>query len=192
MKSSDFYFNLPEELIAQYPAKERGKSRLLLMNRKTQSLEHRMIHDLPNILEKGTLMVFNNSRVRRARLFAKSTEANANFEFLLLDKIDSTGTTWQVMLKKAHRHKPESRFLFPQKNEANAFLEAQLIVRKNAPCLLKFEKPIDDSWLDINGHMPLPPYIKRKTEKDDAERYQTVYARQHGSLAAPTAGLHFT
>ena len=188
MRTNDFYFDLPDSLIAQYPPAERGLSRLMVMDRKKSSLDHRMVRDLPALLEKGTVAVFNNSRVRKARLLGVSEASGAMAEFLLLKKLDEL--SWQVLAKRSRRRKPGDRYVFngtvaevlPPLNTAEG--EGTLIIR--------FDQPIDDLWLDIHGHVPLPPYIKRKDTEDDSERYQTVYAREHGSAASPTAGLHFT
>jgi len=184
MKTSDFIFELPENLIAQHPPAERGQNRLMVMNRENGCLEHRMVSDLPGILEKGTLMVFNNSRVRRARLFGITETTGAKAEFLLLKKIDPL--SWLVLSKRSKRQKPGRRYIFDDVSAElqNADGEGNL--------LLRFDLPIDDAWLDVHGHIPLPPYIRRRDSEDDAARYQTVYAREHGSAAAPTAGLHFT
>ena len=195
MKASDFNFELPENLIAQEPAKERGMSRLLLMDRKTRRLEHRMTGDLSAIVEPGTLMVFNNSRVRKARLFGISEAGGAKVEFLLLAKVEEagveTGRLWRVMLNRARRCRMGSRYIFADRNSANG-LCAEITGGEGEFRLLRFERPVDDSWLEIHGHVPLPPYIRREDSAGDEERYQTVYARDYGSAAAPTAGLHFT
>ena len=189
MRTDDFLFDLPENLIAQHPPAERGQSRLLLIDRKTQKLEHRMVRDLPSILERGTVMVFNNSRVRRARLIGVFEETGAKAEFLLLNRLDDH--TWQVLSNRSKRRKPGSRYSFND-------VRAEIVSHKSAEdaeegsLRLRFDRPIDDTWLDINGHVPLPPYIKRDDSDIDWERYQTVYAEEYGSAAAPTAGLHFT
>jgi len=188
MKTNDFTFELPENLIAQYPAAERGQSRLLIMNRKTGGLEHRMVQELPSILEPGTLMVFNNSRVRKARLFGLSETAGTRAEFLLIKKLDDY--SWQVMAKRAKRRRPGSRYVFD--DVSGEILFAGETSGGEGNLILRFDHPIDDAWLDIHGHIPLPPYIRREDAAEDGERYQTVYAREHGSAAAPTAGLHFT
>jgi S-adenosylmethionine:tRNA ribosyltransferase-isomerase len=184
MKTAGFNFELPEELIAQYPPAIRGQSRLLVMNREKGCLEHRMVSDLPGILEKGTLMVFNNSRVRRARLFGISEASGAKAEFLLLKKIDPY--SWLVLSKRTKRQKGGNRYVF---DDVSAEIQS---AGTEGNLLLRFDQPIDDAWLDVHGHVPLPPYIRRRDSEDDGERYQTVYAREHGSSAAPTAGLHFT
>lgn len=188
MKTEDFVFDLPEHLIAQHPPAERGQSRLMLINRETQSAEHKMVRDLPSILPRGTVMVFNNSRVRRARLLGVSEETGANVEFLLLNRLDTF--SWEVLSNRLKRRKPGSRYSF---NDVNAEIVIPEEKADNEGFLtLRFDRAIDDAWLDINGHVPLPPYIKRDDSEIDWERYQTVYAEEYGSAAAPTAGLHFT
>ena len=188
-------FDLPEHLIAQDPPAERGQSRLLIIDRSGQRLEHRMVRDLPSILSRGTVMVFNNSRVRRARLLGVSEETGAQVEFLLLDKLqkqgEEAGFTWRVMVQRARRRRPGNRYLFHCRDPKDN-LGAEITGEDGEFRLLKFDRPVDDAWLDINGHVPLPPYIKRLDSDFDWERYQTVYAEEYGSAAAPTAGLHFT
>jgi S-adenosylmethionine:tRNA ribosyltransferase-isomerase len=198
MKTSDFSFELPERLIAQYPPEERGRSRLMLMDRGTGRVEHRTVRELPSLLESGTLMVFNDSRVRKARLTgvqeasAGGASAGAEAEFLLLDKIRpeggafQSGTLWRAMVRRAKRRRAGSRWLFADG------LGAEIAGEDGEFRLLRFDRPVDDAWLDVYGHVPLPPYIRRKDTARDSGRYQTVYAREHGSAAAPTAGLHFT
>ena len=188
MKKNDFLFDLPESLIAQHPPTERGQSRLLLINRKDRRVEHRMVRELPSILESGTVMVFNNSRVRRARLFGVSEDTGARAEFLLINRLDDY--SWQALSNRSKRRRPGSRYRFGETC-------AEIMPVTNASCKegflrLTFDLPIDDAWLDVNGHVPLPPYIKRCDSDIDLERYQTVFASEHGSAAAPTAGLHFT
>ena len=188
MKTNDFYFDLPDNLIAQYPPGERGMGRLMVMDRKMGRLEHRMVRELPSLLEGGTLAVFNNSRVRKARLLGVSRASGAMAEFLLLKKLDDL--SWQVLAKRSKRRRPGDHYTFDGVN-------AEVLSLANAgggegTLALRFDHPIDDTWLDIHGHVPLPPYIRRKDTNDDSERYQTVYAQEYGSAAAPTAGLHFT
>ena len=152
-------------------------------------------------------MVFNNSRVRKGRLFGVSVDSGVKAEFLLLDKIPEngnseillgeTGKTWRAMVKRAGRRRPGSRYLFGDNVSAEIVGEAGDKGEYGGKSggefrLLRFDHPIDDAWLDVHGHVPLPPYIKREDSKGDSERYQTVYAEEYGSSAAPTAGLHFT
>jgi len=186
MQTNDFTFELPENLIAQHPSAQRGQSRLMVMDRKKGRPEHRMVQDLPSIIEPGTLMVFNNSRVRRARVIGMPEAGGAGAEFLLLKKLDEH--SWQAITKRTKRRKQGSRYLF---NDASAEIVSDT-AGGDGTLTLRFDRPIDDVWLDNNGHVPLPPYIKREDSGADSERYQTVYAKEHGSAAAPTAGLHFT
>jgi S-adenosylmethionine:tRNA ribosyltransferase-isomerase len=189
MKTTDFFFNLPENLIAQYPPSERGQSRLMVLNRGSGFREHRTVKDLPSLLEKGTLLVFNNSRVRKARIFGVSRDTGAWAEFLLLGRLDRGGagcSAWKVMAQRAKRRRPGSRYVFDDGTEG------EIETAEGEFRILRFDRLVDDSWLDLHGHIPLPPYIKRDDTGADSERYQTVYAEKTGSAAAPTAGLHFT
>jgi len=202
MKTTAFTFNLPPHLIAQQPPAHRGDSRLLLLNRRTGAREHRMVKDLPAILRspllcgadgKPPLLVFNNSKVRKARLIAaprEGTAAAAGVEFLLLE--ERGRGLWKALTKRARRRSTQHGvypFFDTYGNEIN---RAEIIGREGECCLLQFDTPIDDEWLERYGHVPLPPYIRRADTGADARRYQTVYAAVSGSAAAPTAGLHFT
>jgi S-adenosylmethionine:tRNA ribosyltransferase-isomerase len=184
MKPTDFSFKLPEHLIAQFPPVARGSSRLMVLNRRTGSLVHRQVADLPDILEHGSLMVFNNSKVRNARILGVSNAQATPVEFLLLKPLDDR--TWLTMTQRTKRRRLGSSYLFTGEREG------EITGEEGAYRLLRFDRPIDESWLDRYGHIPLPPYIKREDTPLDRERYQTVYAKPTGSTAAPTAGLHFT
>lgn len=184
MKTQDFSFDLPEGLIAQTPPAERGRSRLMVLDRASRRLSHRMAADLPEILESGALLVFNDSKVRKARLYGASKSSGVQVEFLLLQKLDAH--TWRTVVQRSRRRRPGSRYVFP------GGLEGEICGAGGEFRLLRFDAPIDDAWLDVHGHIPLPPYIKREDTPEDAARYQTVYAAAPGSAAAPTAGLHFT
>jgi S-adenosylmethionine:tRNA ribosyltransferase-isomerase len=200
MKTSDFSFDLPAELIAKYPPPHRGESRLMVLDRSTGKRLHRTMADLPLLLAElrsGSgalpLLVFNNSRVRKARLKAVSLDTAAAAEFLLLSRIDCH--TWKTMVSRAKRRRPGSRYRFEGDVEGEIVGESAGGFR-----LLRFDTPIDDTWLDLHGHIPLPPYINREDDASDSERYQTVYADgaagaglgPGASAAAPTAGLHFS
>jgi S-adenosylmethionine:tRNA ribosyltransferase-isomerase len=184
METTEFSFNLPEELIAQFPPECRGTSRMLFLDRSTGLPEHRMVSDLPDIIEAGALLVFNDSKVRRARLFARSIDTATDTEFLLLDKLGHA--RWRVMAKKVKRQRVGRRYRFDDG------IEAEIEAEDGDLRILRFSVDIDETWLDTHGHMPLPPYIKRMDAMDDSNRYQTIYARAIGSVAAPTAGLHFS
>jgi S-adenosylmethionine:tRNA ribosyltransferase-isomerase len=196
MQTKDFHFELPEELIAQTPAANRGGDRLLLLDRATGLTEDRLFSDISSLVEPGTLMVFNDSRVRRARIYATSLSSGNQAEFLLVRVAHVPGslggTVWKAMAKNAKRQKVGRIYAFADGTKAEIVADPEGKLEGTEFRLLKFERPIDDAWLETNGHLPLPPYIKREDELDDADRYQTVYARNIGSVAAPTAGLHFT
>lgn len=188
MKTRDFFFDLPASAIAQRPPAERGQSRLLTLDRLSGERRHRLVTELPAILKAGDVLVFNNSKVRKARLVGRSVETGALAEFLL---IQETGGVWKCLAQRAKRRKPGSRYVFYAPNGAEA-ARAEITTVSGEFRFLVFDPPINDAWLEQCGHVPLPPYIKRQDSPEDAERYQTVYAAVAGSAAAPTAGLHFT
>lgn len=204
MKTDDFSFDLPEELIAQFPPERRGESRLLVLHRDTGALEHLAVGDIASRIEPGTLMVFNDSRVRKARIYGEALDTGARVEFLLLGR---TGDgCWEATATKLKKQRPGRRYRFPG-GVVGEIAEAgcaagpggavgapggAIAAGTDGTRVIRFTPPVDDAWLDANGHIPLPPYIKRNDRAEDAERYQTVYARTTGSAAAPTAGLHFT
>jgi S-adenosylmethionine:tRNA ribosyltransferase-isomerase len=211
MKTSDFNFELPKHLIAQYPPERRGKSRLLVLDRLTGTRTYRMVEELPGILcgpeyrGKGgelPLLVFNNSKVRKARLIGTSLDSGAQVEFLLLSNNAPHSPVWKALVPRAKRRRPGSRYAFFDAQGVE-IARAEMVRSVDADedtntdaaggfRLLAFDRNIDDQWLDRYGHIPLPPYIKRQDAAVDADRYQTVYAAATGSAAAPTAGLHFT
>jgi S-adenosylmethionine:tRNA ribosyltransferase-isomerase len=182
LKTSDFNYDLPQELIAQTPVEPRDRSRLLVVNRQSGSLEHRNFYNLPEYLRQGDVLIFNNSRVIRARLFANRLDTGKKVEILLLRRVESG--LWEALTGSKKRIKAGLRM----KMEENPDVEAEVVELKDAGIwLVRFS---DESLLPQIGKVPLPPYIKAKL--DDPERYQTVYASEEGSAAAPTAGLHFT
>ena len=190
MLTSDFNFDLPQELIAQHPSGVRGQDKLMLLNRVTGQVEHHMMDDLPDLIEPGTLMVFNNSRVRRARVYGIKETTGRETEFMFLNTIDKECCIWNTMVKSAKKQKPGMKYKFPDgtvaqivEHEGNAGPEFRA---------RKFDFAINEDWFERNGHIPLPPYIRRGDTDEDSERYQNVYATDTGSAACPTAGLHFT
>jgi len=185
MKTKDFYFDLPKDLIAQYPAEKRDASRLMHLSRKKNKLSHLMMTDLPGLLPKNTLVVFNNTKVRKARLFAHNSETGGKVEFFLLKR--KAECIWECMVSKSKKQTPGKTYKFP--NDISAVIKGDL---NESLKLVEFSESIDDSWLDKYGHIPLPPYIKRDDETSDASRYQSLFARHTGSVAAPTASLHFS
>ncbi len=184
MKTQDFSFDLPPSQIAQFPPDQRGMSRLMVLDREHRTRNHRLLQDLPGLLEPGSLLVFNNSRVRKARLFGTSLETGSQVEFLLLNNLGEG--KWKCLVKRAKRRRNGSRYAIADG------VEAVIESEEGEFRYIRFNTIIDDSWLDTHGHIPLPPYIKRDDTSADHERYQTVYAKIPGSSAAPTAGLHFT
>ena len=184
MKKSDFYFDLPEELIAQTPLEKRDESRLLCLDKNTGSMEHRHFYDLPDLLREGDCLVLNNSRVLPARLIGARPTGGAIELVLLRDLGDNR---WECLSHPGRKTKPGQHILF-----GNGELEA--IVEETAPGgnrIVRFlYEGIFLEVLERLGRMPLPPYIR--AELENPERYQTVYAKELGSAAAPTAGLHFT
>lgn len=183
MKTVSFHYDLPEELIAQYPPEKRGGSRLLVFDRKTGALTDSATANITDYIDDNTHVVFNNSKVRKARIFGTSTHGGI-VEFLLLQQIDDV--QWRVIASKVKKQKVGKTFTFSDG------IKAEISGIDDNLRILKFSEPVSDVYLDTHGHIPLPPYIKRDDKKMDSERYQTVYADQSGSAAAPTAGLHFT
>lgn len=185
MKTSDFYYNLPEELIAQTPIEPRNASRLMLLDKKTGEIQHKVFHDLTDYLSEGDCLILNNTRVIPARIYGIKKETGAVVEFLLLKQIENL--VWECLCGPGKKARVGAAFRFGEGQ-----LECEVIeVKDDGNRLVRF-KCNDNiySVLDEIGQMPLPPYIKEKLE--DKERYQTVYSENLGSAAAPTAGLHFT
>lgn len=190
MKTSDFYFDLPQELIAQHPSGVRGQDKLMLLGRKDGSVTHHFMDDLPSLILPGTLMIFNNSKVRRARCYGIKETTGRETDFMFLNQIDKDGHVWNTMVKNAKKQKPGMNYKFPDgsigqiiESAGNDGTEFRAV---------KFDFVITEDWFERNGHIPLPPYIKRGDTDEDSERYQNVYAENTGSAACPTAGLHFT
>ena len=182
MRTDEFVFDLPPELIAQEPAEPRDSARLMVLRFKSQKVEHRSVRDLPELLRRGDLLVVNNTRVMAARLFGKRPDTGGKVEALLVRPF--TDTTWEVLFKPARQARPGRRVVF-ETHEGE--LAATVLGRDDGPLVLEFERAFDPATV---GEMPLPPYIKGF--HGDPERYQTVYSRDAASAAAPTAGLHFT
>jgi S-adenosylmethionine:tRNA ribosyltransferase-isomerase len=184
LKVSEFYFDLPEELIAQHPLENRDTSRLMVVN-KSGELEHKVFKDIVEYINPGDCIVLNNTRVIPARLIGEKQGTGGRIEFLLLKRIDIN--TWETLVKPGKRARVGAKFLFGEGE-----LRAEVIeVKDNGNRIVRFEfEGVFEEVLDTLGQMPLPPYIKETLE--DKERYQTVYSKISGSAAAPTAGLHFT
>lgn len=184
MNTSEFYYDLPQELIAQTPADPRDSSRLLVYNRAEGSVQHKIFRDIIDFLNPGDALVINDTRVIPARLYGKKQGTGRQVEFLLLNQL--SGDTWEVILRPGRKLRPGDRVSFAEKLEAEILEKQEDGVTKVKFC---FQGSFE-ALLDEYGNMPLPPYITKRLE--DRERYQTVYAKERGSAAAPTAGLHFT
>lgn len=186
MKTSDFYYDLPQELIAQTPLERRDASRLMTLDKATGAVSHRHFYELPQLLRPGDCLVMNDSRVLPARLIGRRLPGGGACEVLLLT--DRGAGRWECLVRPGRKLKPGARVSFGDGSRLTAEVEAELSDGKR---LVRFDyEGIFLEVLEALGKMPLPPYIKE--ELRDPERYQTVYSRVNGSAAAPTAGLHFT
>lgn len=185
MKVSDFDFYLPEELIAQHPLEKRDTSRLMVLDKNTGNIEHKHFHDIVDYLNEGDTLVLNNTRVMPARLIGEKEETGGKIEFLLLKRIE--GDKWECLAKPGKRARIGQKFTF-----GNGKLKCTVVdIVEEGNRIIEFSyEGIFEQVLDELGEMPLPPYITERLE--DRERYQTVYSKEKGSAAAPTAGLHFT
>ena len=187
MNLHDFYYDLPEELIAQDPLADRSSSRLMVLDKKTGRTEHRIFKDIIEYLNPGDCLVINDTKVIPARLIGEKEGTGAAIEVLLLKRKEVMVNTWEVLVKPGKKAKPGTRISF-----GNGKLVGEVIdIVEEGDRLIQFSfDGIFEEILDELGQMPLPPYITHKLE--DKNRYQTVYAKHEGSAAAPTAGLHFT
>ena len=185
MKTSDFFYDLPEELIAQDPLEDRTASRLLVLNRETGAVEHKIFSDVIDYLNEGDCLVINNTRVIPARLIGEKEGTGVKVEVLLLKR--RANDVWETLVKPGKKLRPGARVTF-----GDGRLKAEILeIAEEGNRLVRFYyEGIFEEILDSLGEMPLPPYITHKLE--DKEMYQTVYAKYDGSAAAPTAGLHFT
>ncbi len=188
MHINDFDYELPQELIAQTPAAKRDASRLMVVNRENGTIEHKHFYDITDYLKEGDCLVLNNSKVLPARLYGVKEGTGANVEFLLIKRIE--GDVWETMVKPGKRLKPGDSVSFSEDRLFRAIVKAY---GEDGTRIVEFEyEGIFLERLEELGKMPLPPYIERENNSQDKDRYQTVYAKNEGSVAAPTAGLHFT
>ena len=185
MKTSDFYFDLPEELIAQEPLKDRSSSRLLVADKNTESISHKHFRDIKEYLKAGDCLVINDTRVLPARLHGERVGTGAHIEVLLL--VRKSIDTWEVLVRPGKKARPGDKISFGDGRLTAEVLET---IEGGNRIIKFYYEGVFENILDELGEMPLPPYITHKLE--DKERYQTVYAKHDGSAAAPTAGLHFT
>lgn len=184
LKKSDYYYDLPEELIAQDPLEDRASSRLMLLDKKTGAVEHRHFYELPEFLHAGDCLVLNDTRVMPARLYGTKKDTGAVVEVLLLKRLKDS--SWEVLVKPGKKAREGAVLDFGGMMTGTV---EEILEEGNRRIRFEFDG-IFEEILDKLGEMPLPPYIHHKLK--DRDRYQTVYAREEGSAAAPTAGLHFT
>lgn len=185
MKTSDFDYDLPKELIAQDPLEDRSASRLMVLHRKSGTIEHRVFHDIVEYLRPGDCLVRNNTKVIPARLFGMREDTGATIELLLLKRREND--VWETLVKPGKKARTGARLVFGDNHLTGEIID----VLEDGNRLIQFHyEGIFEEILDELGQMPLPPYITHKLK--DKNRYQTVYAKYEGSAAAPTAGLHFT
>jgi S-adenosylmethionine:tRNA ribosyltransferase-isomerase len=184
MKIKDFDYYLPKQLIAQYPLKKRDESRLLILDRKRQKIHHDKFSHIVDYLPSDSALILNDSKVIPARLFGRREKTAGKVEVLLLDQLEDR-YTWRCLIKPLKKININEKIIFDEDG-----LHARLVNRQDK--LLRFNTEDLFDYLDRIGHVPLPPYIKRQDIPQDRESYQTVYAKNRGSVAAPTAGLHFT
>lgn len=190
MRIDEFDYELPKELIAQTPAEQRDGCRMMVLDRKTGAIEHRHFYDVLDYLNEGDCLVLNDSRVIPARMYGTKESTGAHIELLLIKRIE--GDRWESLVKPGKRLRPGDTVVLDDKRLFKAHILGTYD-ENNGTRLIEFEyEGIFMERLEEIGSMPLPPYIERAAEDDDKEMYQTVYSRIDGSVAAPTAGLHFT
>ena len=187
MDLHDFYYELPEELIAQDPLSDRSSSRLMVLDRETGKIEHKIFRDIVDYLNPGDCLVINDTKVIPARLIGTKVDTGAAIEVLLLKRLEDRQDTWEVLVKPGKKAKVGARISFGEGKLVGEVID--IVDEGNRVIRFEFDG-IFEEILDELGQMPLPPYITHKLE--DKNRYQTVYAKHEGSAAAPTAGLHFT
>jgi len=193
MKLSHFKFNLPEELLAEYPSEQRDEARLMVLNRKDQTIEHKQFKDLVDYFDEGDIMVFNNTKVFPARLYGNKEKTGARIEVFLLRELNKESRLWDVLVDPARKIRIGNKLFFGDNDDLVAEVIDNTTSRGRTLRFLfdgsyeEFRKKLKDL-----GETPLPKYIKREAEHSDIERYQTIYAKHEGAVAAPTAGLHFS
>jgi len=193
MKLSNFGFNLPDELLAEYPAENRDESRLMVLNRKTQTIEHKMFKDIMDYFEEDDVMIINNTKVFPARLYGNKEKTGARIEVFLLRELNEEQRLWDVLVDPARKIRIGNKLYFGDDDTLVAEVIDNTTSRGRT---LRFL--YDGSYREFRakltelGETPLPKYIRREVQPEDAERYQTIFAKNEGAVAAPTAGLHFS
>jgi S-adenosylmethionine:tRNA ribosyltransferase-isomerase len=193
MKLSHFHFDLPPELLAEHPAENRDESRLMVLNRKEQTIEHKMFKDFIDYFDQDDVLVLNNTKVFPARLYGNKEKTGARIEVFLLRELNSETRLWDVLVDPARKIRIGNKLYFGE----DETLVAEVIdntTSRGRTLRFLFDGSYEEfrNKLTELGETPLPKYIKRPVEPEDAERYQTIYAKEEGAVAAPTAGLHFS
>jgi S-adenosylmethionine:tRNA ribosyltransferase-isomerase len=195
-KLSQFNFNLPKELVAQYPSTERDESRLMVLHRSTGKIEHKVFKDLLQYFNEGDVMIFNNTKVFAARLFGQKEKTGAKIEVFLLRELNHSARLWDVLVDPARKIRVGNKLYFEDEN-GNDALVAEVVdntTSRGRTIRFLFDGTEEEFQNELSrlGNTPLPKYIEREPEALDRERYQTIYAKELGAVAAPTAGLHFS
>jgi S-adenosylmethionine:tRNA ribosyltransferase-isomerase len=193
MKLSDFSFNLPEELIAEYPSENRDEARLMVIHRETGKIEHKLFKDIINYFSDGDVMIMNNTRVFPARMYGNKEKTGAKIEVFLLRELNRESLLWDVLVDPARKIRIGNKLYFGEDDSLVAEVIDNTTSRGRTLRFL-FDGPYEEFKAKITelGETPLPKYIKRSVEPQDEERYQTIFAKEEGAVAAPTAGLHFS
>ncbi len=193
MKTSSFNFTLPEELIASHPAEHRDESRLMVLNRKDQTIEHKQFKDVINYFDEHDLFIFNNTKVFPARLYGNKEKTGAKIEVFLLRELDKETRVWDVLVDPARKIRIGNKLFFTEDESLVAEVIDNTTSRGRTLRFL-YDGSYEEFRMKLKelGETPLPRYIKRDVEEEDAERYQTIFAKVEGAVAAPTAGLHFS
>jgi len=193
MKLSHFKFELPEGLLAEYPSEHRDEARLMVLDKKTETIEHKLFKDLVEYFDEGDVMVFNNTKVFPARLFGNKEKTGARIEVFLLRELNTESRLWDVLVDPARKIRIGNKLFFGENDDLVAEVIDNTTSRGRTLRFL-FDGSYDAFRKKLKelGQTPLPKYIKREAEPSDAERYQTIYAKHEGAVAAPTAGLHFS
>ncbi|MGB5263913.1 MAG: tRNA preQ1(34) S-adenosylmethionine ribosyltransferase-isomerase QueA [Lutimonas sp.] len=193
MKLSHFNYNLPPELLAEYPATERDESRLMVLDRKKQTIEHKIFKDLVEYFDEGDIMIFNNTKVFPARLYGNKEKTGARIEVFLLRELNAESRLWDVLVDPARKIRIGNKLFFGD----DSGLVAEVIdntTSRGRTLRFLYDGTYEEFRRKLKemGETPLPKYIKRSVEESDEERYQTIFAKHEGAVAAPTAGLHFS
>jgi S-adenosylmethionine:tRNA ribosyltransferase-isomerase len=193
MKLSEFDFDLPEELVANYPSENRDESRLMVIHRETGEIEHKLFKDVIDYFSEGDVMIMNNTRVFPARMYGNKEKTGAKIELFLLRELNRESLLWDVLVDPARKIRIGNKLYFGEDDSLVAEVIDNTTSRGRTLRFL-FDGPYEDFKAKITelGETPLPKYIKREVEPEDEERYQTIFAKVEGAVAAPTAGLHFS